>query len=61
MEVFLWIFHGKTTRKKSTYRENIRFHASCGKISTFNFQKENNVLALIRETLQLCENMTLSK
>jgi len=27
------------------------FHASCGKISMVNFQKENNVIAHIREIL----------
>jgi len=54
----------KTREKKMVFflwGQTSDFHASCGKISMDDFQKENNVIAHIREILQLYENITLSK
>jgi len=60
MEVFCGFFTGNPPVKNPLAGQTSDLHASCGKISMVNFQKENNVIAHIRETLQLYENLTLS-
>jgi len=61
MKVFLWIFHGKTTRENPLAEQTYDFYTSCGKISMVNFQKESNVVAHIRETFQPYEECGIVK
>jgi len=61
MDVFCGFFTVKPPVKNPPAGQTSDFHDSCGKISMVNFQKENNGIAHIHETLKLCENVALSK